>query len=913
MEEENGETHLGNSENASRKRRRNASNQQKQSPLPLPSRISASQSRNNSSPLNIDEDLETLYRLSERKSLENDEDSDDGFESSDFEDNSSDDENYTENPSKKSKTGEENQEASERRKAARRELYGPDVDELGTSEYDAEFSLVRSSRKKAKRVAGKPKLTPELSKMMGEANMAYATQDFSTAVTLLQEVIRQAPNASDPYHVLGLIYEEMEDHAKSFEFYMIAAHIDGRDADLWIRLANISRENEKYRQAIYCLTKAIKINPENTDAIWERAILYSDIHDYKRAIEGLQALAKISGQNTKFVSELARLYHKIGEPKKAIELIKDFLGTTSNFDANLLNILVELHMGIGEFEAGVEAVEQLSAKLGGMSQVPLDILVNFAICQAYSGKIEKAEEYFEKLFEQSITNFGDLFFSVAETYMALSLFEKAIPILNRLVEEHPDEYNRAAVWNKLACCFDELNKLEESIYWFGKVFQVSPDTTEAALSLASNYRKNKELDKALTVLEHHIDSVQSFGGTNGEITPVDPRILVEKGFIHYDKNQFQQFLETVLPTIDESLQQLASISPKRDHKKARKRRYVSLLNASKKRAAKASENQNILPPIAQEDQTGNLLFFSTRRGEKFQQPQPEEHQEEHEEEQNQPEEEDKPVPVHLIVIIGEEKYYSLVYKSCKVLAELEYYEMASILISETLQYLDFIDRTKADQLRLLDVGVAINSGRFSSSFDSVRYICTKRPNSPIVWNLFTKLATAAGSFLAHSKFIERLSAKHPESVSLIMLEAHQRSMGETYLSALKGYFKAFKLAPKEPIISLCIGAAYLGIAMSRKIPDRHDAVMKAFTFIYRYFDLMNGNEEAMYNAARAYHQLGLTHLALPYYQKVLNIHENDKTMSNNLVKETAWNLVLIYKESGSFHLAREIMHKYLTI
>lgn len=105
---------------------------------------------------------------------------------------------------------------------------------------------------------------------------------------------------------------------------------------------------------------------------------------------------------------------------------------------------------------------------------------------------------------------------------------------------------------------------------------------------------------------------------------------------------------------------------------------------------------------------------------------------------------------------------------------MEYYELASSLISESFHFLEFIDRAKAYQLRLLDVGIGINSGRYLASFNSVRIICSKKPNSPLVWNLFVKLVTVAGSFISHSKFIERLVARHPTSVPLIMLEAHHR-------------------------------------------------------------------------------------------------------------------------------------------
>jgi general transcription factor 3C polypeptide 3 (transcription factor C subunit 4) len=55
------------------------------------------------------------------------------------------------------------------------------------------------------------------------------------------EVVRQSPNLVDPYHTLGLIYEELGQVEKSLEFFMIAAHLTPKDTSLWKRLAFLSR------------------------------------------------------------------------------------------------------------------------------------------------------------------------------------------------------------------------------------------------------------------------------------------------------------------------------------------------------------------------------------------------------------------------------------------------------------------------------------------------------------------------------------------------------------------------------------------------------------------------------------------------------------------------------------------------
>ena len=76
----------------------------------------------------------------------------------------------------------------------------------------------KPNQKKKRKVRRKPSdLPPQLTGEMGEANALYASGQYQEAATLLQEVIRQAPQCPDPYQTLGLMYEEMGDVKKALE------------------------------------------------------------------------------------------------------------------------------------------------------------------------------------------------------------------------------------------------------------------------------------------------------------------------------------------------------------------------------------------------------------------------------------------------------------------------------------------------------------------------------------------------------------------------------------------------------------------------------------------------------------------------------------------------------------------------
>lgn len=106
-----------------------------------------------------------------------------------------------------------------------------------------------------------------------------------------------------------------------------------------------------------------------------------------------------------------------------------------------------------------------------------------------------------------------------------------------------------------------------------------------------------------------------------------------------------------------------------------------------------------------------------------------------------------------------------------------------------------------------------------------------------------------------------------------------------------------------------------------------------------YVKLAGYCQESEYNLARAFHLLGLSHLAVPHYEKALclpskakagilkekpldevytwpideeecDYKEEDET---DLSREAAYNLHLIYVTSGSMNLAQILLMKYCTI
>jgi general transcription factor 3C polypeptide 3 (transcription factor C subunit 4) len=157
-------------------------------------------------------------------------------------------------------------------------------------------------------------------------------------------------------------------------------------------------------------------------------------------------------------------------------------------------------------------------------------------------------------------------------------------------------------------------------------------------------------------------------------------------------------------------------------------------------------------------------------------------------------------------------------------------------------------------------------------------------------------------------------------LSLIMLYGHILFTGQSYSFALNYFFRAHALDPDNEVINLCIGLSYIHHGLKRQAENRQHNILQGTTFMFLYYESRKTSEhleerqEAHYNMARVYHMLGLPHLALPYYQKVLDEVANGRhSEREDLVMDTAYNLQTMYSSVGNMELAREVTERWLVI
>jgi general transcription factor 3C polypeptide 3 (transcription factor C subunit 4) len=195
-----------------------------------------------------------------------------------------------------------------------------------------------------------------------------------------------------------------------------------------------------------------------------------------------------------------------------------------------------------------------------------------------------------------------------------------------------------------------------------------------------------------------------------------------------------------------------------------------------------------------------------------------------------------------------------------------------------------------------------------------------RYNIPLVILNLLSLACRRCGHTRYGRTMVRLLMKHPNDTRLMTLSAHTSFMTGTYKYALMEYMALYKLRPEDPINPLMIATTLLHIAAQKQTGNRSQLMVQAVAFITRYAQIRGECQETYYNLGRFYHFQGLFNQAIMYYKKVLMTDPIDDVVGSDMTgnisdlkREAAFNLAQIYSASNCWEIARQYLHRYITV
>uniref|UniRef100_A0A4W4FAC8 General transcription factor IIIC, polypeptide 3 n=1 Tax=Electrophorus electricus TaxID=8005 RepID=A0A4W4FAC8_ELEEL len=748
-----------------------------------------------------------------------------------------------------------------------------------------EMELNRENKKMMKERRPRSKLPRALRGLMGEANIRYARGEKDDAILMCMEIIRQAPLAYEPFSTLAMIYEDQGDMEKALQFGLIAAHLNPSDCEEWVKLADMSLEQDNIKQAIICYTKAIKYDQSNVRYLWERSSLYEQVGEHKQAMDGyrriLSLLPPTDGEHFMQLSrDMAKSYYESNELPSAIGVMEEALMRHPELVTHeCVNMAAELYVANHQYSKALEVINTCLYKyvegpileVGVPDDIPVDIRVKLMVCLIHQHVFKPLDPMLTSLMEQSPEELGDLYLDVAEAFMDEGEYTSALPLLSALVCS--ERYNLAVVWLRHAECLKALGHAEVAARSYTKVVEMAPLHLEARLALATLQQQLGQPDRALEALEpmHDPDTLaQDSAAAQQEL-----KLLLHRSTLLRSQGRTEDYIDTLLTMLSMLLKvamvraQVCLIASTSSGCK-----HVCLIKVSRSKLSEIEDQE-----AAYLDVTGTSISTTS--------------------------------------VLSREDWWKLLLCCLTALCEEQRFGEAELLVDSSLEFYSFYDdRTKREELEYLGLSAAFLDRNFRKAYDYIRLMLMGSVERAQLWNVFNQV-TLHSQDVRHHRFCLRLMLKNPESHALCILNGHTSLVSGTFKHALGQYMQAFRNQPCNPLHSLCVGLTFFHMASQKFVMKRHPLVLQGFSFLWRYMEFRGHCQESLYNLGRALHQLGLTHLAIHYYEKALSFPplrlEGIDDDQVDLRREIAYNLSLIHQSSGNKEMARYYIYTYCTV
>lgn len=377
------------------------------------------------------------------------------------------------------------------------------------------------------------KVPPELASVLGEANMLYVAHQYDEAILLLKDFIKKAPTIPDPYHTLGMIYEDRQDRTKALQFFLIACTLTPQDAELWKRVGRIAKDENNLDQALFCFKKASSADPKDQEALFSYAELCREQGDNRRAAEVFRKLTVLIPNDLSLWMQIAEAYHCNEQEDEAVDALKTCIEKaagiepamrhqSSKYELNAVNMLADLYITLKKYRNAINVIHDLDARNAAAQEaglmegdawgLPLDIAVKYGICHLFERDFATAESMFSHLFTQDVEVFGDLYLDVADAYIALGgQDQRAAEILYHLLGR--EEFPLEQIWVKYAECHDRLGMFDVAVEFYEKALQHQLNSPNMAvdpmlvLKAMQASRKKRSPLHGISVLNRYLPEV----------------------------------------------------------------------------------------------------------------------------------------------------------------------------------------------------------------------------------------------------------------------------------------------------------------------------------------------------------------------------------------------------------------------
>lgn len=827
------------------------------------------------------------------------------------------------------------------------DVFGPAIDQLVTEHRRRRKKRRKriSSGARASRTRG-GQLPVHLVPVMGAANLAFISDEYDKAETLLKSIIEEIPRCPAPHRTLGLIYESRGDAQRALDHFMIAAEVERTDRDLWKRNAAIWKELGNIPKAILCLSNAIKANPSSDpEALRARAQLYMDQKRFLSAADSMVKLSRVNPFDVHNATQLAQCYIKSNHINRGVDALATIIANCEHQTSDpsnrghdrasaivsLMELLTELNLRQKRYtEANLLLIRLrgLCTSIGSCISFLQRLMV--AICQHRLGSDVLAAP----VFQEFTSSFGlmnrhrFLLWQVADACFDSGHYHRAANAYSALIDMK-DEEPRVTLFLQRALCYKEINLRDQAKADLETVLNLKPKHVVAALLIQEFLPQQSARKRTKRSSSSRSAALSTRVSTKDR---EDAMLMLKSANELFNNSDYEGYLSLVYAALDSALELHAPW------------RSVSFARIPK--GARCDPDEAACPPTTPggecpvDSDTQKPTDERSSLSQKYRSPsrwrtsEPPAHERERL----------YRMGATLMRIVDQNMYVEIAERivvSFQAVGQLELANPIARLFESLVHLRVSNDERLRRKLMHLELVTSIARGAVWRAYVQSRLMLVQESTDVDVLYTFTLVEQLAEVQAEVSNMrnisyrgLKRLLKKTPNSACLAMVMANVSSRGRYNVQryTVGFYLAALRVCPDNALLCLCLAAQVLYVSMGRRIQNRNEAIPYALAFLQRYqrnrlkdavpHDVLIAKRmETEYNVGRALHQLGIVDAACIFYERVLNhdlthpestSREGDVAMWGDLRREAAYNLLQIYRSSGAFELASKLCREYLT-
>ncbi len=317
-----------------------------------------------------------------------------------------------------------------------------------------------------------------------------------------ESALREALKLNNQDHlalrVLANLRLRARDSAEALKLAQAATKGSDVPASAWLVRAMAERATGNKTEAIASLQNVLQIEPNNLDALLERAELRIEAGDYGPALEDLKAVEKLKSTDKSIFSRLAASYERAGKPDEAVRIAESAgLISAKNESPSGKDAVIGPAEEIAAANSDDPAVAR-AALLKLLEKNPRNAMLLARLGASYrADDPSRSLEFYRRAVEIQPEN-PDYAAGYAAALVQARRFAEATVILRRVISASPDHYVAHA---NLATALYESKRYPEAIPEYEWLLRTKPDLAIAYYFIASAHDYLGEYTEALAAYE----------------------------------------------------------------------------------------------------------------------------------------------------------------------------------------------------------------------------------------------------------------------------------------------------------------------------------------------------------------------------------------------------------------------------